>query len=118
MTPACTPAKSLTPLKQTKCTPSPRSSDGVGSCSMAARRAMVQDEQKRCGAIVGYRGRFRAAENGQIVLQIGGAGPAFTGAEIVFEVVIIRADGRCRLNHRRGQRRAAKVGVDENPSAV
>ena len=79
---------------------------------------MAQDEHQRGRAIVGHGGRFRAAEQGEVVLEISRARAAFAAGEVEFEIVVIRRDGAECLNHRFAERRATQVGVHDDTGAV
>ena len=79
---------------------------------------MPENQDERSGAIVDDRGRFRTAQQREIVFEIDGTMSAFTGREIVFEVVVVARNGAEGFDDRLAERRTTEVGVNDDAGAV
>ncbi len=82
------------------------------------RREMPQNEHQ-CGSVVVHdSGGVSPAQEREIVFEIGRAAAAFAAGQIVFEVVVVRADLRQRFDCGRAERSATEVSVDDDAGAV
>src|SRR5260370_9142270 len=79
---------------------------------------MPDNEDQRSRAIVDDRGRFASTKQRERFLNVRGAGTAFAGHEIVFEIGIGRTDLVERANRCGSERCASKIRVNDNPSPV
>src|SRR2546423_15423171 len=79
---------------------------------------MSDNEHQRGCAIVDDSGRFRITKETELILDVRGAGTAFAGREIVFEIGVGGTDLAERANCCGSERCASKIRVNDNPGPV
>ena len=79
---------------------------------------MPKDQHQRRGIVVHDGGRFRVAQQSEIVLEVSRAATSRAASQVVLEIVVLSADRNRRDDRRGRQRSAAEIGVNDNARRV
>ncbi len=79
---------------------------------------MAQNQDQRRGVVVHNGCAFRVTEQSEIVLEVSRAPAARAASEVVFEIVVLRADHGRRFDRLRCKRGAAEIGVNDDAGGV